>query len=143
MLWRSAAGDTDIGMIDRETQPRPILDKRRGYVPFFAALTTADCSSRQDPKLLAQIMRTPTTGSVTPGDLFLHITGLIFEALGLLFERRRMLNHRLFDKFRLLHDCHGQNVLLELDRTGYPRLGQAHTLYVSISPRSSAWLIPP
>jgi hypothetical protein len=107
-------------MIGRETQVRPLLDERSIYIPFFA-LPTEDCSSPQDPTLLTQIICAHATGSVTPGDVLLHITGLIFEALGSLFERRPMAGASETDKFRVVHDCHGQNILLELDATGYPR----------------------
>jgi hypothetical protein len=120
MLWRSGAGNAAIGMIGRETQVRPLLDERSIYIPFFA-LPTEDCSSPQDPTLLTQIICAHATGSVTPGDVLLHITGLIFEALGSLFERRPMAGASETDKFRVVHDCHGQNILLELDATGYPR----------------------
>lgn len=119
ILWKSGADGSDIGMIARETQPRPQLADRSIYVPFFA-LYTPDCSSPQDPTLLVQIIRAHTTSGVTPHDLILHMTGLIFEAVHALLKRQRS-GDRQRDKFRNLADCHGQNLLLELDGAGYPR----------------------
>ncbi len=54
-----------------------------------------------------------------PRNVFLHITRLIFEAVQSLFAWGQTSNGTL-TKYRLMHDCHGQNLLLELDGKGMP-----------------------
>ncbi len=118
MLWKFNANQAAIGIIGREFVSRPHVDKHRICIPFFA-LPSHDYAGPDEPSLLTQIIQLNSSTSVKPHDIFLHITRLIFKAIQSLFAWGRTSDGTL-TKYRLIHDCHGQNLLLELDGQGMP-----------------------
>ena len=119
MLWKFDADEDAVGLIGREFTPRPLVNDRRICIPFFA-LPSCNQACPDEPSLLTQIIRLNTSTTVTSRDVFLQITGLIFEAIQSLFAWGQT-SDRTLTKYRLIHDCHGQNLLLELDEQGKPR----------------------
>lgn len=120
IAWKLDGGKAVVGMIGREAVPRPEMEPRGVYIPFFALLAR-DVSRPEDSSLLTQIIRYNTSAAVTPRDVFLHITSLIFRALQSLFDRQRTPENTGIDKYRIVHDAHSQNILLELDPASHPR----------------------
>lgn len=119
LLWKFAANQPAVGLIGREFVPRPHVNEHRFCIPFFA-LPSHDRAHPDEPSLLTQIIRLTTSTSRMPRDVFLHITALIFEAIRSLFQLGQSPNGNAPGKFRVVHDCHAQNVLLELNREGMP-----------------------
>ncbi len=118
LLWKFDPDQEAVGLIGREFLPRPFVKERRIRIPFFS-LASRDRANPDEPSLLTQIVHLNSSASMTACDVFLQITGLIFQAIHSLFAWERTPDGGL-TKYRLAHDCHAQNILLELDSKGMP-----------------------
>lgn len=74
VAWKLDGGKAVVGMIGREAVPRPEIEPRGIYIPFFA-LPARDVSRPEDSSLLTQIIRRHTSTAITPQDVFLQIIG--------------------------------------------------------------------
>ena len=99
-------GKDAIGMIYRETTPRPLADEKRHLVPYFS-LWSPDDANPQDPPLLVQLIN---HHNANPREFFLEkiIEPLIASWAWATKERG------------ILLESHGQNALLELDKNYNP-----------------------
>jgi len=92
----------DVGMIIREKTPRPKIKEKRNLVPLFS-IYSKDIRNKDHKPLFVQIVKQK---NADPLDFFIER-----------IVRPLFINMSFFiNNYGILLECHGQNVLVEIDR---------------------------